>query len=152
MFASHAKRNFPDHLAPAAIAASAGGPEVGERIVSTDADRGQMVDFGGRPAADVAGAAVSREDLLALRLPAPTPRAAQLAPLTPAAGLDQSAAAETRAGYNHPSSRVGSTWCSARSTAIASAITASILFDVCRPPAWAIRAPRCVCLATAAAT
>jgi hypothetical protein len=34
--------------APAAVAAGTGGPQVGQRIVSTGADRDQMVDIGGR--------------------------------------------------------------------------------------------------------
>jgi len=57
-----------------------------------------------------ADAAVAGEYALPDRLPAPTPRTAQLAALTAAPHRlrDQHPAAETGAGYSHPTNLVGS--------------------------------------------
>ena len=61
--------------APTPVAAGAGGPQVGQRVVSTDADRDQVIDIGGGGAAMDADAAVSRKDALAELLKAPATRA-----------------------------------------------------------------------------
>ena len=76
------------HSAPAAIAAGAGGPQVGQRIVSAGADRGQMVYIGGRCPAMDADAAVSREHLLPDRSPPIYPEVAAAG--TPGSGLPDS--------------------------------------------------------------
>jgi integrase len=100
-----------------------------------------VVDVGRDRAAIDAVRAVSGEHRLALRLPAPTARTAQLAVRAATPLRHGPTATETGAGYSHPTTRTGSGCSSNAARAIARAITASIRRDVCRPPGWSIRDP-----------